>query len=78
MMNTPFVTFDSTANAIYIRFSDRETSRSLELSETVYMDLDENGAPVGMEILHVEGPLPDAMKHVSGGASLSQLLALVS
>ena len=78
MMSSPFIPFDSTANAISIRFSEHETVRSLGLSETVCVDLDEDGVPVGMEILRVQGPLSDAMKRVSVGASLSQLLALVN
>ena len=74
-MSAPFVTYDSSANALYVRFTDRDVAKSVELSDSVYLDVDEHDEPVGLEILHADGPLPDALKHVSGGGRLSDLLA---
>lgn len=76
-MNTPFVTYDSVANALYLRFTDHAVAQSIELSDAVYLDLDEDNEPVGLEVLHAQGPLPDALKHVSAGARLADVLALV-
>jgi uncharacterized protein YuzE len=76
-MSTPFVTYDAVANALYLRLTDHAVAQSIELSESVYLDLDEHDEPVGLEVLYAQGPLPDALKHVSAGGRLADLLALV-
>ena len=37
-------------DSLYIEFSDKESSRSVEISEGVVLDYDENGTLVGMDI----------------------------
>ena len=73
-MSIAFVTYDSSAKALYVRFTDHDVAKSIELSDSVYMDIDEHDEPVGLEILHADGPLPDALKNISGGGRLSDLL----
>jgi uncharacterized protein YuzE len=76
-MSTPFVTYDVVAKALYLRFTDHAVAQTIELSDSVYLDLDARNVPVGLEVLYAQGPLPDALKHVSAGGRLSDLLALV-
>lgn len=45
-------TYDVSANAIYIKFSDSKIDRTVELiTHQVLLDVDENDQPVGLEIL---------------------------
>jgi uncharacterized protein YuzE len=55
-MTSPTLTYDREANALYIRFSTNAISETVELSDTVYMDVDRDGEPVGFEILHAASP----------------------
>ena len=76
-MNTPFVTYDAVANALYLRLTDHAVAQTIELSDSVYLDLDEHDEPVGLEVLYAQGPLPDALRNVSAGGRRADLLALV-
>lgn len=53
-MASPTLAYDREANALYIRFTDQEVAETVELSESVYVDMDADGEPVGFEILHAE------------------------
>ncbi|WP_108396822.1 DUF2283 domain-containing protein [Devosia submarina] len=55
---TPQVTYDSAANAAYIRFSPEKVQESEEVSEGIVLDFDAEGRIVGMEVL-------DARAHLS-------------
>jgi uncharacterized protein YuzE len=44
--------YDEDANALYLRFSDAEIDDTIPLSDSVYVDVDSKGDPVGIEILH--------------------------
>jgi len=50
-MSDPTLSFDSEVRALYLRFTDRPVTRSVELSETAYIDVYDRGEPVGLEIL---------------------------
>jgi uncharacterized protein YuzE len=76
-MDTPFVTYDAVANARYLRLSDHAVAQTIELSDSVYLDLGAQIEPVGLEVLYAQGPLSDALRNVSAGARLADLLALV-
>lgn len=52
MSHTPILEYDKEANAFYLRFSDAEVDDTIPLSDAVYVDLDANGDPIGIEILH--------------------------
>jgi uncharacterized protein YuzE len=60
-MTSPTLTYDREANALYIRFSSASVAETVELSESVYVDLDADGAPVGFEVLHAE---PDVLSSI--------------
>ena len=60
-MTSPILTYDPDANALYIRFSPEAVEETIELSESVYVDLDQRGDPVGLEILHAE---PDVLANL--------------
>lgn len=51
-MTNPTLAYDRDANALYIRFSTNSIADTVELSDSVYVDVDANGEPVGFEILH--------------------------
>lgn len=51
--------FDSEADAVYIRFSDREVDGNTKIDERTIADLDENGEVVGIEILDASERFPE-------------------
>lgn len=63
-MNSPKLKYDSEANALYLRFSKNEIAETLELSESVYVDVDSDGVQVGLVVLDATSSLladrPDA------------------
>lgn len=69
------ITWDQDANAIYVRFSDADVAATLALSDTVYIDVDANGNPIGMEVLRVDFDIFATLKNLSGNPSLKDLIA---
>lgn len=60
MNTTPTLEYDEEANALYLRFSFAEIDDTIPLSDSVYVDIDADGDPVGIEILHATpGELPN-------------------
>lgn len=51
-MTSPTLTYDREANALYIRFSSNIIAETVAVSDSVYIDVDAAGDPVGFEILH--------------------------
>jgi len=47
----PTFVYDRTADALYIRFSDKEISESMEMDERIIVDYGKDGSIVGIEIL---------------------------
>lgn len=45
------IDYDPDADAIYIRLRDGEVDDTQLVNKYVYVDLDENGRPLGLEIL---------------------------
>lgn len=45
-MTSPTLAYDREANALYIRFTDHKVMGTVELSETVYVDMYTDGKPV--------------------------------
>lgn len=68
------ITWDQDADAIYVRLSDAEVASTIALSTTVYIDVDDNGNPVGMEVLRVDSGIFAALKNLPETATLRDLL----
>ena len=62
--------YDPEARAVYMRLSDQQIEETLELSGSVYLDVDREGRPVGLEVLNVT---PEVASGLS--ASTATLLA---
>lgn len=43
--------YDPQADAIYIRLREGEVDNTLSVGKYIYADVDENGVPLGLEIL---------------------------
>jgi uncharacterized protein YuzE len=54
-------TYDSEADALYVRFADASVVESEEVADGVVLDFDAEGRIVAIELL-------DASKHVAAGA----------
>jgi uncharacterized protein YuzE len=53
-MTFPTLTYDPDVHALYIQLSSADIVETVELSRTVYVDVDASGDPVGFEILNAE------------------------
>ncbi len=45
------IEYDNEAGALYIRIQEKEICRTREIEEEVNLDLDEQGATIGLEII---------------------------
>jgi uncharacterized protein YuzE len=78
MEHKPQFRLDPDVNALYIRFSAGEVSRTLELEEFVYVDIDAQGEAVGVEFVNADDFMPFLRRHhghvdISPAFLLSQL-----
>ncbi len=73
-MTSPTLTYDREANALYIRFSNHEIAETIELSESVYVDMDTSGEPIGFEILHAEQSRFESIPALPDSAALRDLV----
>ncbi|MGN6032960.1 MAG: DUF2283 domain-containing protein [Thermomicrobiales bacterium] len=48
---SPTLTYDREANALYLRLTAKPIDETIALSDSVYLDVDAEGEPVGLEIL---------------------------
>jgi uncharacterized protein YuzE len=53
------VTYDSDADAMYIYLNEREVDRTVQVSDRVLVDLDDEGNLRGVEVLFVSKALAD-------------------
>jgi uncharacterized protein YuzE len=53
------IDYDPQADAIYIRLREGDVDDTREISKYIYVDVDENGNPLGLEILFASHVLPD-------------------
>jgi uncharacterized protein YuzE len=73
-MNSPKITYDAEANALYVQFSDQEIAETLELSESVYVDVDAEGVPVGLEVLDASADVFAGIPAIPDSAALKDLM----
>jgi uncharacterized protein YuzE len=73
---TPTLEYDQEANALYPRFSFAEIDDTIPLSDSVCVDIDAEGDPVGVEVLHATaGELPN-IDLLGKAVALCELLEL--
>ena len=53
------IEYDREADAAYLRLSQKKPERSIEVSKYVIIDVDDNGQPVGIEVLFASKTLQD-------------------
>lgn len=70
----PHVEYDPEANALYLEFSDAPIVETVALSDSVYIDVDANGQPVGLEILFVTPQTLAGLRSLGKDATLTDLL----
>jgi uncharacterized protein YuzE len=73
-MKSSTLTYDPEVRALYIELSDNEIAETLELSESVYVDIDANGEPVGFEILHAAPSLVATLADMPNAIALRDLM----
>ncbi len=73
-MGSPTITYDPDANALYVRFSQGEIAETLELSESVYVDVDAEGVPIGLEVLDATPELMSELPTIPDAAALKDLM----
>jgi uncharacterized protein YuzE len=54
---------DPDANALYIRFIEAPVARTIEVEELIYLDIDEQGATIGIEFADADDVLPFIQRH---------------
>jgi uncharacterized protein YuzE len=73
-MKSPTVQYDADAEAVYIRFSVAEVAETVEVSDSLYIDVDANGDPIGIEVLGVDSTALANLPGVQNETELRQLL----
>ena len=71
------IRLDPDVNALYIEVRAGEVAKTLEVSESVFVDVDEEGAPLGMEFVNADDFIPFLREHAGGvevPAELRELL----
>jgi len=62
-LSLPTARYDPNANAAYIQVADADVSETVQLGDGVYLDIDADGKPVGVEVLNADSTaLADLMK----------------
>jgi uncharacterized protein YuzE len=54
------ITYDTKADALYIRLRDGEFGRNVEIEEGIVLDLDKEGGLLGLEILNASKRIPSS------------------
>ena len=71
---TTKVTYDESVHALYIQLSEAEIAETVELSKYVYLDVDADARPVGVEILNADPAFAEAFSGDTGALDLGELL----
>lgn len=73
-MNSTIVTYDETVHALYIQLSGAEIAETIELATHVYLDVDSEARPVGLEILNASPAFAESLAGRTGEVDLGELL----
>jgi uncharacterized protein YuzE len=63
MRNVVEFRLDPDVNALYIRLMPGKADRTVEWEEMVYVDLDANGHPIGVEFVNADDFVPFLRRH---------------
>ncbi len=67
---------DREVNALYIKLRPGRVSRTLELTDTVYVDMDAEDAPLGIEFVNADEFVPFLRDHANNAAIPPQVREL--
>lgn len=73
-MTYPILTYDPDVQALYIKLTGAAIAETVELSRTVYVDVDASGEPVGFEILNADSTLLTKLAPSPGGMAWRDLI----
>jgi uncharacterized protein YuzE len=59
------IRLDQDVNALYITVRSGRVSKTLELTDSVYVDLDAKGKPIGIEFVNADEFLPFIREHAN-------------
>ena len=62
------IRLDRDVNALYIELQEGKIARTLELAESVYADVDEQGTPLGLEFVNADDFIPFLRERVGDSA----------
>jgi len=68
------VSYDSGVHTLYIQLNDAEVAETVELSKYVYLDVDAEARPVGVEILNADPSFAESLSDKSGAVNLIDVL----
>ena len=71
---TTTVTYDASVRALYIHLSESEIVETIELAKDVFLDVDANARPVGLEILNADPAFAESLAGRTGEVDLGELL----
>jgi uncharacterized protein YuzE len=54
---------DPQVNALYVRFADGEVAHTVEIEEALFIDVSEEGEPLGIEFVNADDFLPFLRRH---------------
>lgn len=73
-MTSPTLTYDPDVRALYVKLSDAAITETVELSRTVYVDIDAEGQAVGFEVLNADPALLAKVPALPDVAALRDLV----
>ena len=71
------IRLDPDVNALYIEVRAGEVAKTVEVSEMVYLDVDEGGAPLGLEFVNADDFIPFLREHAGGAEVPDELRELL-
>jgi uncharacterized protein YuzE len=74
IMIVPTFQYDPDAEAVYIRISQGDVAETVEVTDELYIDVDEKGDPIGIEILGVDVSALSNLPGVQDETELRKLL----
>jgi uncharacterized protein YuzE len=64
---------DPDVSALYVRFRDGTVARTLSIGQDVFLDVNEQGEPLGIELVNADDFRP-LLHHIGGGTAMDAAL----